>query len=709
MIQRSRLVGAVATTGLAVAAMSASASTLPTTRSITGGTLSGYVVGDVVEIPDGAVVHATGALTIQARRALVLRGTLTGAPGTIRLLSGGTLLVAGSVSVQAAPTAADVVDATAEGVREVTGAAGAGGGDVVLAAPTVTVDPASVIEAGAGGAGAPARVVDATTAVTSLKATGGVGGRGGDILIESPVAVINGTLRAGAGGAGGAATADATKALAATIHGVNATAVGGAAGRAGHVVQEGRVVAESGGAAGGDALAHAGNGATPRTYGACGGNGVDGSTSAVTGSDGQPDIWAQGGAGQDAYATATSGTEGRPCPSDGAPGTSPGEDGGDGGDGGRGGNGGWAYARGGRGADGCPAGNGGTGHAIAGAGGAGGNGSNGGSGMFGSPGTILPSPSLNGGNGGDGGNGGNGGDAGDAGQDVTAYGGDGGNMGVGCWAVGGANGGYAITKAANGGNGGYGGYGGYGGVGGDAGCGYLGLGANGNPGAGGAGGAGRAHGRATQYSTTGPGRGGNYGGQNGQAQALGPDGVMTDGATREPAADGSGCQPGPTDVPIGPTCHLTSNTDVTAEAQSQIGLVSVGPLVAHKPGTVTCQIFVNGVPPSETSLSAHTGTGNVAVNAGTINYRTTVGDVVSLCTFFDGDDGSQLWHRPGATTDPLASMWETGRPTNTNDCSPATMIDPNPQACPPLLTIDRHAGTNLAVIWQDCEPYGPIL
>jgi hypothetical protein len=542
MVQHTRLIVAGATIGLAVAATSASASTLPTTRSISGGTLAGVVSADIVEIPAGSVVHASGALTIEARQALVLRGTLVGSPGsTIRLVSGSTLLLAGTVSIPATAAATDVVDTTTAGVQTMIGAGGTAGGDVILSASTVAVSPAAVVEAGAGGAGASVRVVDGSAPVTGLKAIGGAGGWGGDILVDSPSAAIEGTLRAGAAGAGGAATVDATNALAATINGVNATAIGGAAGRTGHVVEQGRVVAESAGAAGGNALAHAGNGATPRSYGACGSRGVDGNASDVTGSDGQRDVFGQGGAGQDARALATSGTAGNSCTSTNAAADRDGDgdiDGGDGGDGGKGGNGGWADARGGRGSDGCPAGNGGAADATAGAGGAGGNGSSGGYGSPGTFGTILPSPQLNGTDGGDGGNGGNGGDPGDAGQEVTAYGGDGGNMGVACWAVGGAYGGSATTKAANGGNGGNGGPGGGGG---QAGCGYLGLGANGRPGAGGYGGQGRPHGRATQYSTTGPGRGGNYGGQNGQAHANGPDGVMTDGVSPGQAASGSGC------------------------------------------------------------------------------------------------------------------------------------------------------------------------
>jgi hypothetical protein len=36
-------------------------------------------------------------------------------------------------------------------------------------------------------------------------------------------------------------------------------------------------------------------------------------------------------------------------------------------------------------------------------------------------------------------------------------------------------------------------------------------------------------------------------------------------------------------------------------------------------------------------------------------------------------------------------------------------VDPNPVVCPVLLGIDQRAGTNTADIWQDCEPYSPII
>jgi hypothetical protein len=178
-------------------------------------------------------------------------------------------------------------------------------------------------------------------------------------------------------------------------------------------------------------------------------------------------------------------------------------------------------------------------------------------------------------------------------------------------------------------------------------------------------------------------------------------------------------QAAPTDFPIGRKCGFSSQTDVTAEAQTQSGVAYAGPLVSLTPGTFACQIYVNGVAAPAGHAEAHTtatGPANVAVVAGAITYHSFVTDVVDECTLFHGDNGTELWwHVAQDTTDVTGSKWEDANnpatPLDTSLCGAATTIDPNPEACPPLLTIDKalNDGNLLSDTWQDCEPYGPII
>jgi hypothetical protein len=86
-----------------------------------------------------------------------------------------------------------------------------------------------------------------------------------------------------------------------------------------------------------------------------------------------------------------------------------------------------------------------------------------------------------------------------------------------------------------------------------------------------------------------------------------------------------------------------------------------------------------------------------------ISYHATPNDVVALCTAVTYDDGSTpQWYESGT---PLGS-WQDGNP-NSLGCTAIT-IDPNPYACPVLLSIPV-IGQTLADIWQDCGPYDPIL
>jgi hypothetical protein len=166
-----------------------------------------------------------------------------------------------------------------------------------------------------------------------------------------------------------------------------------------------------------------------------------------------------------------------------------------------------------------------------------------------------------------------------------------------------------------------------------------------------------------------------------------------------------------TDPPVGRKCGFHSQTDFTAESQTQFGEADGGPLVSLAPGTLTCQIYVNGVAQPDASVSGHTqgaAAAYVATAAGTVTFHSVITDVIAECTIFAFDGGATVWWHPGAIDQPNSGVWESGA-IDTTKCGQAIVIDPNPETCPELLTVDKYAGTNLAVIWQDCEPYSPII
>lgn len=170
-------------------------------------------------------------------------------------------------------------------------------------------------------------------------------------------------------------------------------------------------------------------------------------------------------------------------------------------------------------------------------------------------------------------------------------------------------------------------------------------------------------------------------------------------------------EPGPLPATAGRPCSFGSTTDITAEAQTQTGVADFGPLVMGAQGTVACQTYVNGTAAPAARVSGHTNAAGVAAGAGTITYHANVTDVVDLCTTFDTDAGAHYWWHPAS--DPTAvpgGRWESGPPpADTSQCGTAVTVDPNPEACPALLAVDRQAGTNLAETWQGCEPYSPII
>lgn len=157
---------------------------------------------------------------------------------------------------------------------------------------------------------------------------------------------------------------------------------------------------------------------------------------------------------------------------------------------------------------------------------------------------------------------------------------------------------------------------------------------------------------------------------------------------------------GPVDpaAPQGAKCRFDSNTDVTTNTQTQVGYATGGPLVVAGVGpvTVTCTIFVNGV--AATSVSGN------PVAVGTITYQSNVTDIVDLCTSVTYG-GHTYWYAP--SSDPLRAGTWSEQFRDSSSCGVSLML-PDIEECPVLLTIDKYAGTPLAAIWQDCEPYSPL-
>jgi hypothetical protein len=162
---------------------------------------------------------------------------------------------------------------------------------------------------------------------------------------------------------------------------------------------------------------------------------------------------------------------------------------------------------------------------------------------------------------------------------------------------------------------------------------------------------------------------------------------------------------GPTDLPIGQKCRFNSTTDVTREAGWQTGDINAGPLVTGATGTLVCSIHVNNNTHDGVALVTETAdaTGVAVVMAPrTLNYQATAADDVALCTAWIPTAGAPLYWRGGNTATADLGSWETSPSTQ---CGVATSIEPNDPECSIWKAIDRRAGTNIAEIWQDCEPY----
>lgn len=172
--------------------------------------------------------------------------------------------------------------------------------------------------------------------------------------------------------------------------------------------------------------------------------------------------------------------------------------------------------------------------------------------------------------------------------------------------------------------------------------------------------------------------------------------------------------------PQGQKCRANTSTDVTAEAQTQAGVIEIGPLVitsASGSAAAWCQIYVDGVAHPDTLLEATVtgaGTTYVAAGARTLSYGPVyIGTEISMCTFASYNGQTHYW-RPGPPlpATPQIGDWAPVSPGfDYKLCAQSTQIDPNPPVCPILLTIDKYTNNaaRLAETWQDCEPYSPII
>ena len=160
--------------------------------------------------------------------------------------------------------------------------------------------------------------------------------------------------------------------------------------------------------------------------------------------------------------------------------------------------------------------------------------------------------------------------------------------------------------------------------------------------------------------------------------------------------------------PVGAKCAFNSTTDVTREAGYQIGHIRGGPLVTGESGELVCSIHVNNNSHagSVAASESYNDTGGVVVvgDPRLLQYAATAADTISLCTEWRGASGTLYW-RSGDPTEADLGGWET----SPGECGEALSIEPNYPTCPLWLTVDKYANTNIAEIWQDCEPYGPII
>lgn len=167
----------------------------------------------------------------------------------------------------------------------------------------------------------------------------------------------------------------------------------------------------------------------------------------------------------------------------------------------------------------------------------------------------------------------------------------------------------------------------------------------------------------------------------------------------------SSATPPPPGGPVGRKCAFNSTTDVTREAGWQTGQINAGPLVTGEDGRLVCSIHVNNNRHDGAELVTEYGTTVASAVAymevRPLNYQATAADDIALCTRWEGASGTLYWRGGNTATGDLGS-WETSPAT---ECGKATSIEPNDPECSIWKAIDRRLGTNIAEIWQDCEPY----
>jgi hypothetical protein len=165
--------------------------------------------------------------------------------------------------------------------------------------------------------------------------------------------------------------------------------------------------------------------------------------------------------------------------------------------------------------------------------------------------------------------------------------------------------------------------------------------------------------------------------------------------------------------PEGRKCSFNSATDVMREPGWQVGDINAGPLVTLADGTLYCKIVVNGWTHSSPAAAVESvaAVGGVAVMAPRpLNYRATAADDISMCTRWDPADPAKptlYWvnRYPFEGTPPNppnAGHWDDDPDAI---CNLVYFGEEDGFECGLWKAIDRRTGTNIAEIWQDCEPY----
>jgi hypothetical protein len=153
------------------------------------------------------------------------------------------------------------------------------------------------------------------------------------------------------------------------------------------------------------------------------------------------------------------------------------------------------------------------------------------------------------------------------------------------------------------------------------------------------------------------------------------------------------------DDPFGALCQLVSTNDWTAEAGTQFGEVSGGPLAVMDTatglpgsGTLTCRVSVNVADHtgSAPGVSSH-GTGAVTMLPSGITYFATDTDKVYLCAEFEDDSTGMRYY-----FDAVASRWSTSAGVS---CLRTTRVECVLEAC-------TYAGAIVCVPANGCDgPY----